>query len=405
VLDPAGVDVHAEAARIRANGPISKVELPGGHQAWAVTSYEVGKQVLSDQRFGKDPRHWPALTAGEVPPDWPMITWVVMDNMTTRDADDHVRLRKLVSRGFTARRVKDSLPLIEKITNNLLDELAQIPPGEVVDLKSKFCYPLPAMVVCELFGVPEEARAEALKGGEVNVSTSITPEEAQANVEQWHQAMLDLAARKREEPGDDLTSLLVAAQEDDGSRLDDEEMAGTLHLMLGAGSETLMNVLSHAVKHLLSEPEQRARVDSGASTWDDVFEETIRIDSPAAMLPFRFATEDVEIGGVLIKKGEPVMMGFAGIGRDPAVHGETAAEFHALREDKSHLSFGHGVHYCLGAPLARLEAKVALPALFQRFPDMELAVTPEELEPQGTFIMNGHRTLPVRLGAPRPPAL
>ncbi|MFD1152115.1 cytochrome P450 family protein [Saccharothrix hoggarensis] len=381
------------------------MELPGGYQAWAVTSYEVGKQVLADQRFGKDPKNWPVLAAGEVPPDWPMITWVVMDNMTTRDADDHVRLRKLVARGFTARRVKDSLPLIEKITNGLLDELAQLPPDEVVDLKSKFCYPLPAMVVCELFGVPEEARAEALKGGEVNVSTSITPEEAQANVEQWHQAMLDLAARKREEPGDDLTSLLVAAQEDDGSRLSDEEMAGTLHLMLGAGSETLMNVLSHAVKHLLSKPEQKGLVDSGKVTWDDVFEETIRVDSPAAMLPFRFATEDVEIGGVLINKGDPVMMGFAGIGRDPAVHGETASEFDALRADKSHLSFGHGVHYCLGAPLARLEAMVALPALFQRFPDMELAVPVDELEPQGTFIMNGHRALPVRLGAARPPVL
>lgn len=405
VLDAAGVDVHAEAARIRANGPISRVVLPGGYQAWAVTGQEVGKQVLSDQRFSKDPRNWPVLAAGEVPPDWPMITWVVMDNMTTRDADDHVRLRRLVARGFTARRVKDSLPLIEKITNNLLDDLAQRPPDEVVDLKSTFCYPLPAMVVCELFGVPEEARAEALKGGEVNVSTSITPEEAQANVEQWHQAMLDLAARKRREPGDDLTSLLVAAQEDDGSRLSDEEMAGTLHLMLGAGSETLMNVLSHAVRHLLSDPEQRALVDEGTAAWEDVFEETLRVDSPAAMLPFRFATEDVEIGGVVIGKGEPVMMGFAGIGRDPAVHGGTAAEFDALRPDKSHLSFGHGVHYCMGAPLARLEAMVALPALFQRFPDMELAVAPDELEPQGTFIMNGHRTLPVRLGVARPPAL
>ncbi|MGC1214834.1 MAG: cytochrome P450 [Micromonospora sp.] len=400
VLDTAGVDVHAEAARIRANGPIAEVELPGGFTAWAVTSYHVAKQVLSDKRFAKDSRNWPAFVNGEVPSDWPMITWVVMDNMTTRDGDDHARLRKLVSRGFTARRVEESRPLIEKITNELLDDLAATPPGEVVDLKSRFAYPLPARVVCDLFGVPEESREEALRGGEVNVSTSITPEQAEANVEQWHRAMLDLADHKRKNPGDDLTSLLVAAKEEDGSRLSDEEMAGTLHLMLGAGSETLMNVLSHAVRHLLVNPDQRALVANGEATWDEVFDETIRVDSPAAMLPFRFATEDVEIGGVRIRKGDPILMGFAGIGRDPEVHGGTADEFDVKRADKTSLSFGHGVHYCLGAPLARLEAMVALPALFQRFPEMELAVAPEELEPQGTFIMNGHRALPVRLGAP-----
>ncbi|MFI7639310.1 cytochrome P450 [Nonomuraea sp. NPDC049400] len=400
VLDTAGLDVHAEAARVRANGPISQVELPGGIVAWAVTGHDVARQVLSDSRFTKDPRSWPKAANGEIPPDWPMITWVVMDNMTTRDGDDHKRLRKVIARGFTAHRVKETRPLIEKITQELLDDLAQVPPGEVVDLKARFAYPLPARVVCDLFGVPEEARADALRGGEVNVSTSITPEEAEANVEQWHRAMLELAEHKRREPGDDLTSLLVKPDGDDRSQLSDEEMAGTLHLMLGAGSETLMNVLSHAVRHLLTHPEQRALVESGEASWDDVFEETIRVDSPAAMLPFRFATEDVEIGGVVVRKGDPVLMGFAGIGRDPEVHGDTAGEFDVTRADKTHLSFGHGLHYCLGAPLARLEAMIALPALFERFPRIELAVAPEDLEPQGTFIMNGHRALPVRLTPP-----
>ena len=129
-----------------------------------------------------------------------------------------------------------------------------------------------------------------------------------------------------------------------------------------------------------------------------MIEETLRVESPVAQLPFRFATEDVELGGVTIAKGDPVLIGFAAVGRDPEVHGESAGRFDATRADKTHLSFGHGVHYCLGAPLARLEAAIALPALFDRFPGLELAVPAADLEPQGTFIMNGHRTLPVTLG-------
>lgn len=397
MLDPAGTDIHAEAIRIRANGPVAQVELPGGVLAWSVTGYEAAKQVVADRRFAKDARKWPAYVNGEIPSDWPMIGWLVMDNMTTRDDEDHARLRGLVSKGFTPRRIERMRPMIEKIAYDLLDQLAARPPGEVVDLKSTYAYPLPARVVCDLFGVPESDRAGALRGGEVNINTSLTPEEAQANVEQWHQAMLELAETKRHTPGDDLTSLLVRRQDGEGS-LTNDEMAGTLHLMLGAGSETLMNVLSHAVRHLLTHPEQRELVSTGQVSWDTVFEETLRVDSPVAQLPFRFATEDVEVGGVPIRKGDAVLIGFAGIGRDPDLHGDTAADFDVTRADKTHLSFGHGTHYCMGAPLARLEANIALPALFQRFPDLELAVAPEDLEPQGTFIMNGHRTLPVRLG-------
>jgi cytochrome P450 len=192
---------------------------------------------------------------------------------------------------------------------------------------------------------------------------------------------------------------MIAAREEDGSRLNDEELVGTLHLMLGAGSETVMNLLSHAILALLTHPEQREMVASGQVGWDAVVEETLRVESPIAQLPFRFAVEDVELGGVTIRKGEPVLLSFTGVGRDPAVHGETADVFDITRENTTHLSFGHGTHFCLGAPLARLEASIALPRLFDRFPDMRLAVRREELEPQGTFIMNGHRAVPVYLKA------
>jgi 2-hydroxy-5-methyl-1-naphthoate 7-hydroxylase len=400
VLDATGRDVHAEGARIRAQGPIAQVELPGGVRAWSVVGYETVRKVLTDPRFTKDARkHWPAFINGEIGPEFPLIGWVLMENMTTTDGEDHARLRKLIARTFTLRRVEAMRPQIEKIVTTLLDDLAAQPPGAVVDLKARFAEALPTQVICDLYGIPEERREEVLRGGKVNLETTINHEQAVANVEQWHQAINDVIALKRREPGDDLTSAMIMTQEEDGSRLNDSEMAGTVHLMLGAGSETTTNLISKAVLAMLTKPDQYELVRTGQLDWRDVIEETLRVEAPIAQLPFRFATEDVEIAGVTIPKGEPVLIGFAAANRDPELHGESAATFDITRADKEHLSFGHGVHFCIGAPLARLEASIALPALFERFPDLALAVPPGEVQPLGTFLINGLAGLPVRLHA------
>jgi cytochrome P450 len=397
VLDATGKDVHSEISRVRARGPVSRVELPGGILAWEVTSYAAVKKVLSDSRFQKDAgKHWPTYINGELPSEWPLINWVEMENMTTRDGADHDRLRRLISNAFTPRRVEAARPLIEKVAENLLDGLAAVPDGGIADVKGRYTFPLPAQVICGLFGVPESAQDDVLYGGQVNANTDHSGEEVAASIEQWHRAMEDLLEAKRQTPGDDLTSALISARED-GSRLTDEELVGTLHLMLGAGSETVMNLLTHAIIGLLTHPEQREMVMSGEVGWDALFDETMRVQSPVAQLPLRFAIEDVEFGDVTIRKGEPVLVAFAGAGRDPAVHGESADVFDITRANKTHLSFGYGTHFCLGAPLARLEASIAIPKLFDRFPGMRLAVPLGELEPQGTFIMNGHRALPVYL--------
>ncbi|MGG8406598.1 cytochrome P450 family protein [Streptomyces sp. 12297] len=399
-LDRNGTDVHAENALLRSQGPVASVELPGGVSAWTVVDHALAKKVLNDARFVKNPQAWPAFAAGEIPSDWPLISWVVMDNMTTHDGADHSRLRRLVSQAFTPRRVAATRPMVEAITTELLDRLAAVPEGEVVDLKGKFAYALPAAVICDLFGVPAESRAEVLRGGEVTTSTSLTEEEAAANVAHWHQALGDLVDAKRREPGDDLTSVLIEAASE-GQRLTHEELVGTLFLMLGAGSETVMNLLCHAVKNLLANPDQLKLALSGEVAWEEVAEEVMRVQSPINQLPFRFATEDVELGGVTIRKGDPVLMGFAATGRDPQLHGEDADRFDITRPNKTHLSLGHGAHFCMGAPLARMEAAVALPALFNRFPDLAIAVSDDELVPMPSFIMNGPLTLPVRLGRER----
>src|SRR6185437_5255001 len=191
------------------------------------------------------------------------------------------------------------------------DGLAAEPPGAVVDIKSRYAEALPTQVICDLFGIPEELRADVLRGGQVNVETTINHAEAVANVEQWHDAINQVIAMKRKEPGDDLVSAMINAQEEDGSRLNDQEMAGTVHLMLGAGSETTTNLISNATLAMLTLPDQFEMVNSGKLSWKEVIEETLRVESPIARPPFRFTTEEIEIAGVTIPKGDPVLIGFA----------------------------------------------------------------------------------------------
>ncbi|AVT32342.1 cytochrome P450 [Plantactinospora sp. BC1] len=397
VIDRTGSDILAEAARLRELGPAVRVELPGGVSAWSITSYALARRLFADPRVVKDPRrYWPAFINGEIGDDWPLISWVKMDSMTLVDGEDHRRLRGLVAPDFGPRRIEAQRPLVERIVADLLDRLAEHPADRPVDLRANFAAPLPAQMICELFGVPEEARPEVLRGLELAVDTTLPPEEAAANVAHWQVALRELAAAKRAAPADDMTSRLVQAHDRQGL-LSESELVGSLFNVLGAGSETVMNLLTKAVVALLTHPDQRELVAAGRASWSDVIEETLRAEAPIAQLPLRFAAEDIEVDGVTIDRGSPILICLAAAGRDPARYGASAEAFDLTRPDKDHLSFGYGAHFCVGAALARLEASVALPALFERFPALALAVPPAELAPPGTFIMNGLRALPVYL--------
>ncbi|MFB6889702.1 cytochrome P450 [Kitasatospora sp. NPDC056327] len=398
-LDTLGSDLHAEAAHLRTHGPAVRVGLPGGVSAWSVTRADVARQLLTGNRLAKNARrHWPDWIEGRVGPDWPLASWVAVESMFTSDGADHHRLRMLTAPAFSPRRVEALRPRVRAIVDTLVGALRAAAPGETVDLHSRLSYPLPTTLICDLFGVPEEQRPEVRRVVDGVLETDASPEQARAVLDDLFAAMARLAATKRESPGDDMTSELIATRAADGDRLSEKELVSTLILMIGAGSETAVNLIDHTVALLLSHPGQLALIRSGGATWRDAIEESLRLEPPVMHLPMYFAAEDVDLGeGVLIRAGEPVLFAFGAAGRDPGLHPDRPEDFDLTRADKTHLAFGHGRHYCLGAALGVMEAEEALGALFGAFPGIELAVPEDRLRPQESFIVNALRDLPVRL--------
>lgn len=396
-LDPFVGDLDGESEALRAAGPLAAVILPGGVPVWAVTHHAEAKRLLTDPRVVKDINVWGAWQRGEIAPDWPLIGLANPPrSMLTVDGADHRRLRTLVAQALTPRRVERMRERITELTEGLLDDVAAR-PGDTVDLKAAFAYPLPMYVVAELMGLAEERLPRLKELFEKFFSTQTPPEEVIATLTELAQIMTETVAHKREHPGDDLTSALIQASED-GDHLTDEEIVSTLQLMVAAGHETTISLIVNAVVNLSTHPEQRELVLSGKADWSAVIEETLRWSTPTSHVLVRFATEDVPVGDKVLPAGDALIVSYAAIGRDEQAHGPTAGAFDITRETAGrHISFGHGPHVCPGAALSRLEAGVALPALYARFPELDLAVPASELRNKPVVTQNDLYELPVRL--------
>ncbi|MER6631790.1 cytochrome P450 [Streptomyces sp. NPDC000987] len=395
-LDPLVGDLDGESARLRAAGPLAAVELPGGVPVWAVTHHAEAKALLTDSRLVKDIEVWGAWQRGEIPPDWPLIGLANPGrSMLTVDGAEHRRMRTLVAQALSARRVEAMRARVTQLTGELLDRIPA--DADVVDLKALFAYPLPMLVVADLMGIDKAVLPRLKVLFEKFFSTQTPPQEVVATLAELAGIMGETVAAKRARPGDDLTSALVLASED-GDRLTDQEIVSTLQLMVAAGHETTISLIVNAVVNLSTHPDQRALVLSGKVDWSAVVEETLRWSTPTSHVLIRFATEDVPVGDKVIPAGDALIVSYGALGRDERAHGPTAGEFDVTRETVTrHISFGHGPHVCPGAALSRLEAGVALPALYARFPRLDLAVPASELRNKPVVTQNDLFELPVRL--------
>jgi 2-hydroxy-5-methyl-1-naphthoate 7-hydroxylase len=398
-LDP-NADPCDEARQLRAQGPLVPVELPGGVAAWAATDLATAKAVLGHEDLTKDPEHWPALKAGRIPDDWELIALVRGAAMLHEGGDDHRRLRQLVSSAFNRAPIEALRPRIEEIANELLDGLGSPDPGEPVDLRELFAYPLPVRVICEVLGVPDTVVSELRH----RFDRLVTPQEGATGeadirvaVADIHRSLSALIAIKRTDPGDDLTTALIRAR-DDGDRLSEQELVETLFLILIAGHETTINSITNTVHALLQNPAMLAiaRDADDSQTWAAVVEEGLRFSSPVRHALMRYAVKDTEIADVRVAEGDPVIASLVAAGRDPSRH-ENADDFDLTRPtSREHVAFGFGAHYCLGARLAKLETEIALATLFSRYPGLTLASDPDRLS---SIPLQGFEALPVHLHA------
>ncbi|MCE4946757.1 cytochrome P450 [Streptomyces albulus] len=371
-------------AELRAKGPVHRVRVPGQERDfWLVVRNEEGRRILADERLSKD---WRSQGV------WPADALPINENMVESDPPKHTRLRSLVTRAFTARRIEALAPRVHTLTADLLDAMSKAPNGRA-DLVAALAFPLSMTVICELLGVPDLDR-RSFRQWTNEIVASSSPEATAEAVRAVNAYLTGLIEQKRAEPRDDLLSALLRTTDEEGDRLSPEEVVGMAFLLLAAGHETTVGLISNTVLALLRHPDQLALLKADFSLIGNAVEETLRYDSPTENSTYRFATEAMDFCGARFEKGDPVLVSLAAAGRD-GERFEDGERFDITRSARGHLSFGHGIHYCLGAPLARLEAGVAVRALLERCPDLRLD-TSEPLVYIPGMLVRGVRRLPVR---------
>ncbi|MCC7367834.1 MAG: cytochrome P450 [Chloroflexi bacterium] len=382
--------------QLQVERPVHRVNLAGVGPIWLIARYDDAMAVLSDPRFVKDARH--VLTPAQksrFPKLTPALA-LLQQSMLSQDPPNHTRLRALVSRAFTPRRIDGLRPRIQQLADELLDKMA--PRGEA-DLITDYALPIPITIIGELLGVPDQDRVRLRAWSSAFISappTDKSVEQLASAVDEYVDFFRSLFALRRGRPQDDLISALVRA-EGDGDRLSETELFSMTSLILIAGHETTAHLIGNGTLALLQHPDQLERLRREPNLLGPAIEELLRHASPVEAATERWAAEDITVGGVTIPRGElvHVLLGSANRDANRYIDPDT---LDLTRDARQHLAFGHGIHYCVGAPLARLEGRIALGTLIQRLPDLRLTVPFDQLRWRPGIVLRGLAHLPVAFG-------
>lgn len=384
-------DPYAAYAALREAGPVHRITGADGSPAWLVTRYDDVRSALADPRLSLDKRHaGPGGYRGfALPP-------ALDANLLNMDPPDHTRVRRLVVKAFTPGRVETLRAPVRRVADELLDAMAE--RGRA-DLIADYAGPLPITVICDLLGIPQRDRRDFLAWSDALITPDPSrPEGMRHAIGAMLEFYTGLIAAKRAEPGDDLLSDLIAVRDDapgddGGDRLTEDELTSLAFLILFAGYENTVHLIGNAVLGLLDHPELLRQLQHNPAELPTAVEEFLRFDSPGPLAIRRFPRQDLEIGGVRIPAGDSVLLSIASANRDPARF-PAPDVLDGGRDLSGHLAMGHGIHYCLGAPLARMEAVTAIEALLARFPGLRLDVPRAELRHRRSLRSRGLISLP-----------
>ncbi|WP_127549182.1 cytochrome P450 [Paenibacillus amylolyticus] len=369
---------------LRKEEPVFRVMFPHGEFGWIITRYEDAVQILKDPRFSKDMlRRYGADNQS-----------IFSNNMLFSDPPDHKRLRGLVQKAFTPKMVADMRSHIQDIADELLDNL---PSQEKMNLIDDFAFPLPIIVISEILGVPLEDRDKFRIWSNTIIDASIakSAELFEQHAREFTDYLTAWFAKVRQDPGTDLISQLVIAEES-GQQLTEQELLGVVSLLIIAGHETTVNLIGNGILALLEHPEQRELLINQPELIHNAIEEMLRYNGPVEFSTSRWALEDIEFRGQRIAQGDLVIVALDSANRDEQQF-KDADIFDITREKSSHLAFGKGIHLCLGAPLARLEGEIAVSTLLNRFPNIQLQADVNELEWRPGMNVRGVKEIPVQL--------
>ncbi|QZN73700.1 MULTISPECIES: cytochrome P450 [unclassified Paenibacillus] len=374
--------------KLRAEEPIHRFLMPEGHYAWMVSRYEDAVNVLQDARFVTSP---PGQNGEEEPPH----VEVISHNLLSVGPEDHRRLRRLIQKAFTPRMIERLRGRIEEISNELLDKIL-VSGKKKIDLIEEYAFPLPIIVICEMLGVPLKDQDKFQMWSNIIMESVSNPDlshESDEAMKAFIEYLHELIIERRKDLKKDLISDLISVEEE-GDKLSEQELYALVFVLIIAGHETTVNLIGNGMLALLEHPEQKRLLMANPDMIQSAMEEILRFNGPAEVSNIRWATEDVELDGKQIREGDMMLVALSSANRDSSKFDE-ADEFDITRKLNDHIAFGKGVHFCLGAPLARLEGEIAINDLLRRLPEIRLDTEAQLLEWRPGMIIRGLKTFPI----------